>query len=223
MRRCRVVPPKRPASENQRDSVTSTLGDVLYADKAKSRVPETEWVALVQSIAAGDQRALQALYERAHRIVYTLSVRITSNRETAEEVTLDVLHDVWRRASAYDPAGGSVVGWILNQVRSRAIDRVRFEQRKKRVQDPADAPLPASADKEPHEDLHLRDQGRLLRDALARLTADERQAIEIAFFSELTYAETAARLNQPIGTVKTRIRSGLEKLRQALGQRGLEP
>ena len=173
-------------------------------------------------MAAGDQRALQALYERMHRIVYTLSVRITSNRETAEEVTLDVFHDVWRRASSYDPAGGSVVGWIMNQARSRAIDRLRFETRKKRVQHHANGHLPAVAEKQPHEDLHLRDQGRVLGDALALLTEGERTAIEVAFFSGLTYAETAARLDQPIGTIKTRIRSGLEKLRQALGKRGNE-
>ena len=73
--------------------------------------------------------------KRTHRIVFTLMVRITNNRETAEELTLDVFHDVWRRASTYDPAGGSVVGWIMNQARSRAIDRLRFEQRKKRVDD----------------------------------------------------------------------------------------
>ena len=65
--------------------------------------------------------------------MFTLIVRITNNRETAEELTLDVFHDVWRRASTYDSAGGSVVGWIMNQARSRAIDRLRFEQRKKRV------------------------------------------------------------------------------------------
>ena len=166
-------------------------------------------------MGTGDQRALQALYERAHRIVYTLSLRITGNRETAEEVTLDVFHSIWRHASQYEPAGGSVVGWIMAQARSKAIDRLRFEQRKKRVDSNAAAP-PTIADEEPLDDLHLRDQGRLLREALTLLTAGERQAIEIAYFSELTYAETAARLNQPIGTVKTRIRSGLEKLRRAL-------
>jgi RNA polymerase sigma-70 factor (ECF subfamily) len=73
------------------------LGDVLYADKVKPRVSEAEWLALVQSIAAGNQAALHALYERAHRPVFTLIVRITANRETAEELTLDVFHDVWRR------------------------------------------------------------------------------------------------------------------------------
>jgi RNA polymerase sigma-70 factor, ECF subfamily len=205
-------------SEDRPDRAIRRLGDLLYADKSKSPVSEADWVALIRSIAAGDQRALHALYERTHRIVFTLSMRITNSRETAEEVTLDVFHDVWRRASTYDAAGGSVVGWIMNQARSRAIDRLRFDQRKKRVGQPADSPLPATAASGPHENFDLREQGRLLRDALAVLTPEERQAIETAFFSELTYVEVAARLNQPLGTVKTRVRSGLGKLRQALAR-----
>ena len=123
-----------PAIEqDRREGAPGTLGDVLYADKSRTPVPEEDWVALVQSIAAGDQLALHALYERAHRIVFTLIMRITCNRETAEELTLDVFYDVWRRASRYDAGNGTVLGWIMNQARSRAIDRLRFEQRQKRV------------------------------------------------------------------------------------------
>ena len=195
-----------------------TLGDLLYGGQAKPPVSEKEWVALVQSIAGGDQRALHSLYERMHRVVFTLIVRITNDRETAEELTLDVFHDVWRRASSYDAAGGSVVGWIMNQARSRAIDRLRFEQRKKRVNPHAESPLPTPGPSDPHEVFDLREQGRLLRDALTVLTPDERHAIEIAFFSEMTYDEVAARLNQPLGTIKTRVRSGLGKLRHALAK-----
>ena len=210
----------RDTNEDRPHCGTGTLGDLLYADQAKTPVPEAEWVGLVQSIAAGDQRALYALYERTHRIVFTLIVRITNNRETAEELTLDVFHDVWRRAPAYDAANGSVVGWIMNQARSRAIDRLRFEQRKKRVNHHPDSPEPAAAASGPDEAVDLMEQGRRLRKALTVLTPDERQAIEIAFFSQLTYSQVAARLNQPLGTVKTRIRSGLGKLRQALAGAG---
>ena len=194
---------------------TKVLGDLLYQDR-KGSVPEKDWVDLVRAIAAGDQRALDALYQRTHRMVFTLIVRIANNRETAEEVTLDVFHDVWRRAPAYDPAGGSVVGWIMNQARSRAIDRLRFERRKKRVNQNPEIPPPATAERDPQEIFDLQEQGRLLRDALTALTPDERRAIETAFFSELTYVEVAARLDQPLGTVKTRVRSGLAKLRNAL-------
>jgi RNA polymerase sigma-70 factor (ECF subfamily) len=191
-----------------------TLGDVLYA-KSKAPVPEQDWAALVQSVAAGDQLALHALYEMAHRIVFTLAMRITANRETAEELTVDVFHDVWRRASSYAPANGTVLGWIMNQARSRAIDRLRFETRKKRSRDIDVHPL-AEVAADPQDALELRQQGESLRAALATLTPDERQAIETTFFAGLTHAEAAARLHKPLGTIKTRIRSGLHKLRQKL-------
>jgi len=197
-----------------------TLGEVLYANPSRPPVPEAEWVALVRSVAAGNQLALHALYERAHRIVFTLIMRITANRETAEEVTLDVFHDVWRRASCYQEADGSVVGWIMNQARSRAIDRLRFDQRKKRV--PADGadPLPVTREDRPDDFIAFKEQCQALRDALQILTPGERQAIETAFFSELSYAEVAARLNEPVGTIKTRIRTGLRKLREVLAEGG---
>jgi RNA polymerase sigma-70 factor (ECF subfamily) len=123
-----------------------------------------------------------------HRLVFTLIMRLTGNRETALELTLDVLHDLWRRARHYDPANGTVIGWIMNQARSRAIDRLRLVQ-------------------------PFREESRALRAAVMGLTPQEREVIEAAFFSGMTHAEVAAHLNQPLDTVKTRIRSGLHKLR----------
>lgn len=196
--------------------VKKTLGNILYADKSKSRVCEDEWLQFVRAIASGDQSALYSLYEQTHRIVFTLIVRIVMNQETAEEITLDVFHEVWRRASSYDPANGSVVGWIMNQARSRAIDRLRFDQRKKRVNTYPHS-LRATTDiVDPQQAYLFEEQSRMLRDALEVLTPEERKAIETAFFSELTYEQTARKLNQPLGTVKTRIRSGMGKLREAL-------
>jgi RNA polymerase sigma-70 factor (ECF subfamily) len=207
-----------PSHRDHQESPDRTLGALLYADKAKIRVPEQDWVSLVRAIAARDQLALRSLYEQTHRIVFTLIVRITKSRETAEELTIDVFHDVWRRAGAYDPDNGSVIGWIMNQARSRAIDRLRFEQRKKRTNTSGETPHGATPDADPQYAYHLEEQGRLLRTALEGLTVDERQAIEAAFFSEMSYPEVAEQLNQPLGTVKTRIRSGLGKLRQTLGE-----
>jgi RNA polymerase sigma-70 factor (ECF subfamily) len=185
-------------------------------------VLEEEWAALVRGVACGEEAALHALYERGHRVVFTLAVRITQSRETAEEVTLDVFHDVWRRASAYDPANGTVLGWIMNQARSRAIDRLRFEQRKKRV-DPFAAELSEAVDElDPSELLELKQKSEGVKALLGVLSADEREVVEAAFFSEMTHAEVAARFEQPLGTVKTRIRSGLRKLRQALDAEGQE-
>jgi RNA polymerase sigma-70 factor (ECF subfamily) len=204
---------------HESESGGRTLGDVIYAGKVKPRVSEEEWVQLVRSIATGDQLALHALYSQTHRIVFTLILRITKNRETAEELTVDVFHDVWKRASGYDPAGGSVVGWIMNQARSRAIDRLRFEQRKKRVNNHSESGVTATPEVDPQEACHLEERSRILRSALDDLPPEERQVIETAFFSEMTYEAVAKNLNQPVGTVKTRIRSGLSKLRKKLGSK----
>jgi RNA polymerase sigma-70 factor, ECF subfamily len=201
------------------DGSLNTLGGLLYTDRSDGLVPESDWVLLVYSIAGGDRQALRVLYERTHRLVFTLAMRITSNRESAEEVTLDVFRDVWLRSGEYQPAGGPVVGWIMNQARSRAIDRLRFEQRKKRVR-PDRSEYEATADERPESAMDVQRQRQLLQAALVTLTPDERQTIETAFFSELTYAETAARLNQPLGTVKTRVRAALAKLRKALASEG---
>ena len=192
----------------------------MFSLRTRRRLPcwRRTGPALVQSTARGDQLALHALYERAHRVVFTLIMRITGNRETAEELTLDVFHDVWRRASQYDARNGTVLGWIMNQARSRAIDRLRFEQRKKRVYPHASEGLVADEASDSLDELERKEQTQALQAVLTVLSPDERQAIEAAFFSELTHAEVAARLNQPLGTVKTRIRSGLHKLRQALAE-----
>lgn len=116
------------------------LGDVLYADKSKPRESEQAWARLVRSIAAGDAAAMHALYERAHRPAFTLIMRIITDRETAEELTLEVFLDVWRRASEYDPVNGTVLAWIMQRARSRAIDQLRLEQRTMRVDPAASGP-----------------------------------------------------------------------------------
>jgi RNA polymerase sigma-70 factor (ECF subfamily) len=209
-----------PISENPGNGSQSTLGQLLYADKTKSHVSEEEWIGIVRAIAAGDQSALRALYERTHRLVFTLTMRISGNRATAEELTLDVFHDVWRRASQYDPANGSVIGWLMNQARSRAIDQLRFAQRQKRIDPGTEKPESATAADDSEKTVEARERSRVLTNALALLSPEERQAIETAFFFEASYTEVAARLNQPLGTIKTRIRSGLMKLRRALSAAG---
>ena len=206
----------KPTEKGPRDCPIGTLGHLLYANKGRSPAPEAEWVGLLRSIAAGDQLALDALYWRTHRLVFTLAMRITNDRATAEELTLDVFHDVWRRACEYDAAGGTVLGWIMNQARCRAIDRLRFERRKKRVNGHSSEQLSTSVAPRADETLERWESGRALRNALTVLTPDERCAIESAFFLELSYPEVAAQLHQPLGTIKTRIRSGLGKLREAL-------
>jgi len=102
----------------------ATLGDVLYAGMSSPPPPEQEWLGLVRAIAAGDQVALHALYERSHRLVFTLIMCITASREKAEQLTLEVFHEVWRRAYRYDPRDGTVLGWLMNQARFRVFARL---------------------------------------------------------------------------------------------------
>lgn len=209
-----------PELEKKHDSQAATLGALLY--QRDSGMPESEWAGLLQAIAGGDQLALRSLYGRTHRIVFTLAMRLLQNRASAEEITVDVFHEIWRRAATYDASGGTVVGWIMNQARSRAIDRLRFEQRKKRTQPSGEPVGDHSAAANAEESLQTRDQGRLLDAALTTLTPAEREAIETAFLGEHSYSEVAEKLNQPLGTIKTRIRSGLLKLRQTLGSKAPE-
>lgn len=209
----RLVNVIRPVDELPGSPATKKLGDLLYTEPEKARIPEAEWVALLERVGAADQQALYTLYARVHRIVFTSIVRIVKSRESAEELTVDVFHDVWKRARYYDSSTGTVVGWIMNQARSRAIDRLRFEQRKKRAPSQeleAQLPQPVAG---AENILESHDRRRRLDEALAMLTRGERQAIETAYFSECSYVETALRLNQPLGTVKSRIRSALAKLR----------
>jgi RNA polymerase sigma-70 factor (ECF subfamily) len=177
-----------------------TLGDVLYAGMSTESVSEQDWVGLVQAIAAGDEVALHGLYERSHRLVFTLIMRITASRKMAEELTLEVFHDAWRRAHRYEPRDGTVLGWLMNLARSRALARLRSDQRRK------------------SDEAEFGDERRALRRALTTLTPEERQVIEAAFFSELTPAEVAMRLKESLATVTARIHSGLHKLRQALAE-----
>ena len=101
---------------------SGTLGDVLYADRSKPRVPENDWVALVDAIAAGEPAALHGLYERAHAPVFTLISRLTGDGDSAARLTLEVFQDAWRQASRFDRRNDTVLGWIMNLARARALD-----------------------------------------------------------------------------------------------------
>lgn len=121
----------QPGSKENSGTAT-TLADVLYAGNPDRVVAEQEWAALIRSLCARDARALHTLYEWIHKVVFTLALQVTHDRSTAEDVTVDVLHDAWRQASRYDPAKETVVAWIMNRTRSRAIDRRGVERRSRR-------------------------------------------------------------------------------------------
>ena len=107
----------------------ATLGSLLYKDESKSRTSEQGWLRLVRAVAADDQAALLALYDRSHHFVFTLSVRIAGDKKIAEELTLEVFQDIWRGAAGYEPEQETVLGWIMNLARTRALQRLRSERR----------------------------------------------------------------------------------------------
>jgi RNA polymerase sigma-70 factor (ECF subfamily) len=174
--------------------------------------------ALVALMAARDQEALSCLYDRHRRVVYALALRILRDRAEAEEVLADVFLQAWRQAEGYDRARGTVSGWLVNLCRSRAIDRLRSRGRREAgetaaAREEGDAD-PASSPEE-HADLALK-RRHIVR-ALMALAPRQREAVELAYYGGFTHSEIAARLGEPLGTVKTRIRQGLSALRESLG------
>jgi len=180
--------------------------------------PNEDWAAWVQQAATGDQTALTRLYDSTNRIVYGLILRIVSNTHTAEEVLLDVYLQIWRKAETYSASKGTVLAWLFTIARSRAIDALRSRaSRESGQQDPLDAAA-AAVDRapSPEENTALAQRRQYVQQCLAELPAEQREAIELAYFRGLSHTEIAATLKQPLGTIKTRVRLGMARLRESL-------
>jgi RNA polymerase sigma-70 factor (ECF subfamily) len=180
-------------------------------------VHEQEWGRLIAQTAQGDQAALATLYDRSSPQVYGLVLKILDNREAAEEVTLDVYTQVWRQAHTYDETRGSPGGWLMTLARTRAIDRYRAGAAERGRLESLDAvEFFASDGGTPEQDLAGQECRRYVQRALVLLTAEQREAIALAYFYGLSQSEIADKLTLPLGTVKTRMRLGMIKLRDAL-------
>lgn len=175
---------------------------------------------LVERVAAGDARALDALYSRLSAPVYGLALRITHDRGAADEVVVDTFWQVWRQAARYDAARGGPIAWILTITRSRALDRRRSGERALKVETCDDLDTRAAAGS-PEQDVWLSERAARVRAVFAELPARQQRALELAYFEGLTHTEVAERLGEPLGTVKTRIRSALARMRGAIEQDGL--
>lgn len=182
-----------------------------------SRAEGADLAALLGGVARGDQSALAHLYEQTSSLVYGLASRILGDPFAAEDVTIEVYTQIFRRASTYDRGRGTPLAWLLMLARSRAIDRLRADAQRRQREQPlemaAEARSPAA---DPEEVSAAAEMRRLVRAALAALTLEQRQVIEIAYYSGLSHSEIAARVGQPLGTVKTRIRTGMILLRDHL-------
>ena len=168
-------------------------------------------------MARGDHDALADLYDRHGRLVYSLALRIVRDQRDAEEVVQDVFAQAWRQSSRYRVGRGSVMAWLLAMTRSRAVDRLRGRKSRPDV-DAGMPPVVEFPDDQAPIDQRLAAQarGEQVRAALETLPFLQRVALELAFYEGLTHAEIAERLEQPLGTVKARIRQALLRLRDAL-------
>jgi RNA polymerase sigma-70 factor (ECF subfamily) len=174
------------------------------------------WRKYVQDAAAGNTRALAGLYDESCSLVYGIALRILRNEADAEEVTSDVYLQVWRSASDFDDKRGSVNAWLTMLARSRSIDRLRSRARARREEALDTLTDLPSGTETPESASWLGQQRARVRKALESLSPEQREAIEMAYFSGLTQSELAAKLQQPLGTIKTRIRLGMIKLRERL-------
>ena len=173
--------------------------------------------AALERMARGDHEALAELYDRHGRLVFSLALRILRDQSDAEDIVQDVFSQAWRQAARYESSRGNVIAWLLNLTRSRAIDRLRGRQSRPEAAsdsllaiDIPDLTLPVD------EQLSLEGRASRVRAAMKELSVLQRVAIELAFYEGLTHVEIAERLELPLGTVKTRIRQGLLKLKERL-------
>lgn len=178
---------------------------------------------LVESMASGDERAAARLYDEFSPVLYALAFRIVGERADAEEVVLDAFTQAWKNAAFYRSDRSSVLSWLSMITRTRALDHVRARTRRSKAisnatQQMADEPLAVGMGaRVASERLEDEERATALGVALHSLAAPQRTAIELSFFSGLTHLEIAERLGEPLGTVKTRIRLGVQHMRNMLG------
>jgi RNA polymerase sigma-70 factor (ECF subfamily) len=186
-------------------------------EPVRAPLREAAWPDYIRRCASRDQSALASLYEESSQLVYTIALRILQNEADASEVVVDVYRQVWESAARFDERRGSAAAWIVIVARSRAMDRRRSNAARTRVAAPAEE-LKEVVCREPNpERLAIAGQNRgSVARALALIPAEQREALELAFFAGLSHSEISARLGDPLGTVKTRIRLAVIRLRELL-------
>ncbi len=170
--------------------------------------------ALVALAARSDDEALGELYDRSGRVAYSLAVRVVRDPTLAQDVVQEAFLALWRNAASFDPARGKAQTWMLTLVHRRAVDLVRREDRRRA--DPLDD-APVATGEATDEEAWVRDRRRVVQGALGKLPADQREALELAYYGGLTQSELADRLGVPLGTIKSRMFAGLTRLRDLVG------
>jgi RNA polymerase sigma-70 factor (ECF subfamily) len=177
-------------------------------------------VDLLQRTGRGDRQSFEQLYERFSGVLFSTAYRVLNSPEAAEDVLQDVFLQIWEKAPLYDPERGKPLTWAVTLTRNKAIDRLRSVQRRSRLQDDVEREAQTFEQfdgRSSVDAVESVEKGKLVREAIQKLSQDQRQAIELAFFSGLTQTEIADKLQEPLGTIKARIRRGMMKLRDVLG------
>jgi len=188
----------------------------LHAVEDLTALRDEELLALV---IRRQEHALGQLYDRYGRLVYTIALRITGDRQTAEEVVQDVFQNIWQAAGSFQSGIGQFSSWLLGIARHRAIDATRSKRERARTREQTlDTSFPISDGSDIERDVAQSMLRDTVRAALQELPTSQRQAVELAYYGELTRVEIAERLGEPLGTIKTRLRLGLIKLRDLLRQ-----
>jgi RNA polymerase sigma-70 factor, ECF subfamily len=189
----------------------------LTEDAVEPSGRDQDWVGLIARIATGDQQAMSLLYNGTSRLIFGLILRIIGDRSMAEEVLLDVYAQVWRQADRYDISRGAALGWITTIARSRAIDRLRSERHNLQQDELNEATTSEpSRTANPETATAMAEMSTIVRAALDSLPPEQREVIELSYYAGYTQTEIAAKLGQPLGTIKTRTRLGMIKLREVL-------
>jgi RNA polymerase sigma-70 factor, ECF subfamily len=189
----------------------------MEPDAAKELEAEIE---LLERVGQGDARSFEKLYDRLSGVLFSTAYRVLNNQVATEDVLQDVFIQIWEKAPLYNPALGKPLTWAMTLTRNKAIDRLRSTQRQNRLQENAQSEseiFEQFDDRSSFEAVASAESGNLIRRAVAKLSKDQRQVIELAFFSSMTQTEIATRLKLPLGTIKARIRRGMLKLRDLVG------
>ncbi|MEI9863835.1 MAG: sigma-70 family RNA polymerase sigma factor [Limisphaerales bacterium] len=175
-------------------------------------------VELLRRIAAQDRDAFAEFYDRHSLLMFSVASKILNNADEAQDVLQEVFVQIWEKAGRFDPKLGKASSWAAILVRNKAIDRIRASQRRTRFTEEAGVEfgIVGEGNETANEAIHGQDKAKLIQSAIVDLPAEQRRAIELAFFSGLTQNEISEKLNEPLGTIKARIRRGLLKLRDQL-------
>jgi RNA polymerase sigma-70 factor (ECF subfamily) len=215
---------RTPSSAGERDASDLPSRPPSYppSDSPVAPPAEADDPALVRRISGGDERALGALYDRWSAAVYALVLHILRDAAEAEDVVEEVFWQSWRQAARYEPSRAGVSTWLLTMARSRALDRLRSLRRRRDESVPLTLASETIATSEvtPHGAAELSELRGLVAAALRELPVEQREALELAYFGGLSQTEIAAHTGQPLGTVKTRMRLAMQKLRASLATLG---